>query len=63
MQISPDKILSQIARPLKIHQNKEEEEPQGESTHPYPDYPVSQAALEGTVGYFFKFMQKLIFKI
>ena len=24
-----------------------EEEPQEESTHPYPDYPVSQAAPEG----------------
>ena len=27
--------------------NKEEEEPQGESTHPYLDYPVSQKAPEG----------------
>ena len=39
--------LSQIARPtLKIHNNEEEDEPQGKSTHPYSDYPVHQAAPE-----------------
>ena len=30
-----------------IHNNKEEKEPQGESTHPYPNYPGFQAAPEG----------------
>ena len=38
--------LVKLQDPLKIHNNKEEEEPQGESTQPYPDYPVSQAAPE-----------------
>ena len=39
--------LSQIARPtLKIHNNKEEDNPQGEETHYQLDYLVHQAALE-----------------
>ena len=41
-------VLSLIPRlSLKYTSTKEEEESQGESTHPYPNYPVSQAALEG----------------
>ena len=39
--------LVKLQDPLKIHNNKEEEEPQGESMHPYPDHPVSQVAPEG----------------
>ena len=31
---------------LKIHNNKEEEEHQGESAHPYPDYPAPKTAPE-----------------
>ena len=37
--------LSQI--PWRYTSTKEEEVSQGESAHPYPDYLVSQAALEG----------------
>ena len=36
--------LAKLQDPLKIHNNKEEEEPQGESMHPYPDYLVYQVA-------------------
>ena len=39
--------LVKLQDPLDTHNNKEEEETQGESTHPYLNYPVSQAALEG----------------
>ena len=42
--------LTQIPRPsLKIHNNEEGEEPQGESTHHYSDHPVSQAAKGGVI--------------
>ena len=43
----PGKDLVKLQDSLKKHNNKEEEESRGESTHPYPDYPVSQAAPEG----------------
>ena len=38
--------LVKLQDPLKIHNKQEEEELQGESTHPYPDYPIFQAAPE-----------------